>query len=152
MAYNHYDIARNMVYKDTLSNNFKALSGFDITPKNSFVYDGIIVNKLVIIKKSFIEIILKKKIKRKLELYLQFLLEIIETDGENGGSLNEVLSDITRYRDIVNYRYRKFLGDRYIDLLLKKITLLEQELKVKQYMIEEQKLNVEEDSIGSKSR
>lgn len=152
MANNHYYIAKQKTSRDIVFIDYDKISGFDITPKNRLDYDGIVVNKLVIIKQSFIEKILKKKIKRKLELYLQFIIEFIDSDSDDDGTLNEILNDIERYKEIVNYRYRKHLGDKYIDLLLKKIALLEHELKIKLYALEENKLALKEENIGSKSR
>lgn len=149
MTNNRYLVNKTNRWNTIASLDYDKLLGYDVTPKNTRNYGGIIVNKLVIIKRSFIERILKKKIQRKLELYLKFLLDFIASDGEDGGALSEVLNDVTRYRDILNYRYRKYLGDKYIDLLLKKIDILEYELKVKQYNIME---NTNEEAIGSKSR
>ncbi len=149
MTNNRYLVNKTNRWNTIASLDYTKLLGYDVTPKNTRNYGGIIVNKLVIIKRSFIERILKKKIQRKLELYLKFLLDFIASDGEDGGALSEVLNDVTRYRDILNYRYRKYLGDKYIDLLLKKIDILEYELKVKQYNIME---NTNEETIGSKSR
>ncbi len=149
MTNNRYLVNKTNRWNTIASLDYDKLLGYDVTPKNTRNYGGIIVNKLVIIKRSFIERILKKKIQRKLELYLKFLLDFIASDGEDGGALSEVLNDVTRYRDILNYRYRKYLGDKYIDLLLKKIDILEYELKVKQYTIME---NTNEETIGSKSR
>lgn len=149
MTNNRYLVNKTNRWNTIASLDYAKLLGYDVTPKNTRNYGGIIVNKLVIIKRSFIERILKKKIQRKLELYLKFLLDFIASDGEDGGALSEVLNDVTRYRDILNYRYRKYLGDKYIDLLLKKIDILEYELKVKQYNIME---NTNEETIGSKSR
>ena len=149
MTNNRYLVNKTNRWNTIASLDYAKLLGYDVTPKNTRNYGGIIVNKLVIIKRSFIERILKKKIQRKLELYLKFLLDFIASDGEDGGALSEVFNDVTRYRDILNYRYREYLGDKYIDLLLKKIDILEYELKVKQYNIME---NTNEETIGSKSR
>lgn len=132
--------------------DYSKMGGLDISPKNRISYDGIVVNKLVIIKSSFIERILKKKIKRKLELYLKFIMDFIDSDEDDGNSLREALNDITRYKEIINYKYRKYLGDKYIDQLLKKIEFLEHELKVKLYMINEKQSTLGENNIGSKSR
>lgn len=153
MTYKHYKITKKNNNCNIVSIDYSKLSGFDITPKNSFSYDGVSVNKLIIIKQTFIEKVLKKKIKRKLEIYLKFIIEFIDNDSDDSGTLSEVLNDITRYKEIVNYRYRKHLGEKYIDLLLKKIELLEYELKVKLYTLEEKNISLkEEESIGHKSR
>lgn len=149
MNNNHYN-----VFKDNNSHNSvhieNTTGGFNITPKNTISYDGIVVNKLVIVKQAFIEKLLKRKIKRKLELYLQFLIEFIESDSDDGSVLAEVLNDVTRYRDIINYKYRKHLGDEYVDLLLKKLELLDYELKVKMYSAPQKQ--ADEETIGARSR
>ncbi len=100
------------------------VEGFKITPKNNIEYP-IEVNSMMIMKPSFIEKILKKKIKRKLNLYLNY---IIEESGDDD-SCREALNNINRYKDIVEYKYRKYLDDKYINLLLKKINLLEKKIK-----------------------
>ena len=43
--------------------DYNKLNGFRLMPKNQVEYDGIMVNKLVLINQSFIERVLKKKIK-----------------------------------------------------------------------------------------
>lgn len=153
MTNNRYYITRknNSVGVDATI-DYSKMGGLDISPKNRISYDGIIVNKLVIIKSSFIERILKKKIKRKLELYLRFIMDFIDSDEDDGNSLREALNDITRYKDIINYKYRKYLGDKYIDQLLNKIEFLEHELKLKLYIINEKQSTLGENGIGSKSR
>lgn len=150
-------MANNRYYITKISNNQKVnldcnkINGFDVTPKNRIKYDGIVVDKLVIIKQAFVQKILKKKIKRKLELYLKFIVNFIESDSESGDTLREVLNDITRYKQIISYKYRKHLGDKYIELLLRKIEVLEKEIKVKIYLIDEKQNNLS-DGIGQRSR
>ena len=51
----------------TLLELLEKINGYKIKPKNSFDYKNIKVNSMIIIKPSFIEKILKKKIKRKLK-------------------------------------------------------------------------------------
>ena len=150
MTCNRYFISKKGMNKEIIFIDYEKLSGFDVTPKNRITYDGISVNKLIIIKPSFIEKLLKKKIKRKLETYLKFIMEFIDGDNDDGGTLNEILNDVKRYKDILNYRYRKFLGDGYIDLLLKQIGTLEYELKAKLYTL--QTPEFEKEQVEAKSR
>ncbi len=153
MTNNRYYVTRksdNIGVEATI--DYSKMRGLDISPKNCISYDGIIVNKLVIIKHSFIERILKKKIKRKLELYLKFIMDFIDSDEDDGASLREALNDITRYKEIIDYKYRKYLGDKHIDLLLNKIMFLEHELKMKLYIVNEKQPIFGENSIGHKSR
>jgi hypothetical protein len=111
----------------------KISSGYNITPKNQVTYDGIKVNKLIIIKQTFVEKLLRRKIKKKLELYLQYIIDLLDTDTADSDSdtLREVLNDLSRYKDILRYKYNKYLSEEYVDLMIKKIELLGYELSLK---------------------
>ena len=116
MSIKHYYINKKnnneLIYLD-----FDKLKGFDFSPKNSFKYDGIVVNKMVIIKPSMIEKILKRKIKHKLDLYLRLIMRFIESDdSDNGESIREALNDLTRYKSIINHKYKKYLDEKYLKL------------------------------------
>ena len=111
--------------------DYNKLNGFTFTPQNKVEYPGIEVNSMLVVKNSFIEKLLKKKNQRKLDYYLQYIINIIENDESDEGDLREALNSLTRYKDVVNYKYRMYLDDKYINLLLKKIALIEVELKSK---------------------
>lgn len=123
-------------YKITKENNQKTAriketknKGYRFAPKKN-IKDGVKVNSLFIMKPSFITKVLKRKDQIRLDYYLQYLID--ETDSTtDGGHLGIVLNDLSKYHDMIEYKYRKYLDDKYIDLLLKKITLLEHELKNK---------------------
>ena len=131
MRERHYYIYRKDNNKEIIYIDYDKLKGFGLSPKNNVKYDGVIVNKMVIIKPSMIEKVLKKKIKRKLDLYLKFIIKYIETDDESGDALKEALNDLSRYKNIVQYKYKKYLDDKYLEILLKKIAILEYELNSK---------------------
>ena len=128
---NTYTIVKEEYNGDKVYIDYTKLNGFKFTPKNSFKYNGIKVNSLVVVKQSFIEKLLKKKVKRKLDFYLQYIISLMDNDEDNGTGLKEALNDLERYKSIVEYKYRKYLDQKYINLLLKKIDILEHELKMK---------------------
>ena len=132
MSKKHYYINKNDNNKEIIYLDFDKLKGFDFSPKNNFKYDGIIVNKMVIIKPSMIEKVLKRKIKNKLDLYLKLIVKFIDSeDSDDGESIREALNDLTRYKSIIAHKYRKYLDEKYLKLLLKKIIILEHELNSK---------------------
>ena len=138
MAEKHYYINKNNSNKEIIYLDFDKLKGIDFSPKNKIKYDGIVVNKMVIIKPSMIEKILKRKIKKKLDLYLKLIIRFIESeDSDNGESLREALNDLTRYKNIIMHKYMKYLDDKYLKLLAKKISLLEYEINSKLVNIHE---------------
>jgi len=105
--------------------------GYTIKPKNTMKYEGIVVNSMTILNNELIQTIIKKKIKKKLDMYLQFLITVLDEDDTDGGHLMFALNDLERYRRIVINNYRKYLEEKYIKLLMNKMDLIEQELKSK---------------------
>jgi len=136
--------------------NSKIEIGYTIKPKNKMKYEGIIVNSMSVINKDLIEILLKKKIKKKLDVYLQFLINVLEEDDTDPGHLFFALNDLERYRRLVINNYKKYLEEKYIKLLMNKMDLIEQELKSKikidmnNFTFEQADLELEETKKGHK--
>lgn len=119
--------------------NYDKYKGYNIAPKNNIKYDGVRVNKMIIVKPSMIEKVLKRKIKNRLDLYLKTIVELMdESDESNPSGIREALNELTRFKNIIKYKYEKHLEEKYIILLNKKIEVLEFELK-KKLMIREEK-------------
>lgn len=113
------------------------VEGYLIKPKNNVIYKGILVNKLVLYNMKMIELVLKKKVKIKLNTYLKYIIEAMDNDATEG-DVGRSLTDIDRYRGIILERYAKFLDEKYIEILIKKIQLIEKELKKKAIIIKKQ--------------
>ena len=126
----HYNICKRTNDGGLVILNVDTIKGFDITPKNSIKYDGIVVNKMVIVNPSFVEKIVKRKIKLKLEKYLKLIISLIDDDS-SGDAYREALNDLTRYKSILDHKYKKYLDERYLNVLMKKIQVVEYELKSK---------------------
>ena len=86
---------------------------------------------MIIIKPSFIDKVLKRKTKKKLETYLQFVISLLDDDNTDPGRLGIVLNDLTRYKSIINNNYRVYLDGLYYELLMKKIDVIENELRTR---------------------
>lgn len=127
----NYILVKKQLTNDVVYIDYKKNSGFKVTPLNKVKYDGIVVNKMIIIKPNFIEKVLKKKIKRQLDVYLQYIVNTIDNGDDDGANLNIVLDQLDRYKKIVSNKYRHYLEERYIELLLKKLDVLEKEVRLK---------------------
>lgn len=120
--------------------NYDKYKGYNITPKNNIKYDGIKVNKMIIVKPSMIEKVLKRKIKNRLDLYLKTIVELMdESDDNDSAGIREALNELTRFKNIIKYKYEKHLEEKYIMLLNKKIEVIEYELKKKLIVKKEKK-------------
>lgn len=148
----HYILLRNKYENCKIQiDSKKLLNGFRIHPKNKIAHDGVEVNEMTINSKNFVEHIVKKKTNRKLEGYIQYLMSLIDDNNDESGSfIGFVLNDVTKFRAIIKGKYAQYLDEHYVELLLKKLDLLEHELKVKAYYINE-KENIYTETKG-KSR
>lgn len=131
----NYILIQNKYENCPVKLNAKKLkNGYQVHPKNQEeIKDGVEVSQMTINSKNFVEHIVKKKVSRKLEGYIQFIMSLVDDENAGGELLGFVLNDVTRFRAVVMNKYRKYLDQHYIDLLLKKLDLLEHELKVKSY-------------------
>lgn len=150
----HYYIYKKGNTQEIIYLDYNKLKGFGFSPKNSVKYDGIVVNKMVIIKPSMIEKVLKRKIKRKLDLYLKLIINFIDSeDSSSGDALREALNDLSRYKSIIKYKYKKYLDEKYLKILSRKIGLLEYELNVRLVSLKNYNYNnYEEEVTGYKRR
>ena len=105
---------------------------------------------MIIVNQSFIEKILKKKIKKKLDSFLKLMIAVVEDEDNDPGDISEALNEISRYKSIILNKYKKYLDEKYITLLLKKINFLEEELKQKLIYVDD--LQYEEELKSKKTR
>ena len=111
---------------------YESLNGFSFKPTNGiFVDDGVIVAKIIVFKPEFIELVLKKKIKNKLNLYLSLLMDDTDDSSTDPVYARSLYQDVEKYRLFVLRKYGKYLDDKYLDILSTKISLIEHELKLK---------------------
>ena len=131
--------------------------GLKLSPRVGLGEDEMKINSLLLVNQSFIEKVLKRKIKHKLDHYINYIILLLnDEDDDNNASpdkLSIVLNDVARYKSIIEYKYRKYLDEKYINLLLKKINLLEHELKMKMVNYNDRSYEeIEEKEIGRRTR
>lgn len=128
-----YSVAKANYQGEIVLINYEKLDGYTIKPKNNINYNGIKIDSMMIVKPSFIEKIIKKKNQKRLDYYLKYIMTLIDEDDEshNSGDFREALDSLERFKSVVEYKYQKYLDDKYINILLKKIDLIERELKTK---------------------
>lgn len=130
MLKKRYVIQKEKRQSNPITFSRKKIEGFRVIPHNQANHPGISVNSMLVVKPSLIEKLLKKKNQRKLDYYLQYIISLMDGDDDDS-AFRIALNDLTRYREIVESKYRKYMDDKYISLLLKKIDLLEHEMKSK---------------------
>lgn len=128
-----YLIKQNPYNTKTIFIDLQRGIGFKVKPKNLISYTGIQVNRMTIWKNSCITTVLQRKIKKKLDVYLQYIIHLMDDEDTNPDDARIALDDLARYRNLIMHRYYIFLDAKYIQILFNKISLLEQELQKKLY-------------------
>lgn len=122
-----YLISKKKYSGDVVLINCENVNGYKLNPKNTFPYEGIKVNEMMIIKRSLIEKIIKRKIKNRLDFYLKLIISNLE-GNEGDDDTRKALDDLQRYKRFIRGKYSIYLDEKYMNLLKQKISVIEAEL------------------------
>ena len=115
-------------------------NGYKITPKNK-KKDAIEVNKIIFVSPTLTEKLIKKKIDRKIEKLLSELNKI-NINNEDDDSINttmiiNMLKECEKLRINIINNYKKYLGNSYSTLTLKKMQIITDGYRAKLGIISE---------------
>ena len=111
---------------------YDKIDGYKITPRTK-IEDAIKVNKVVIVNPGFSEKIIKKKIDIKIRQLLNVISTIDEDGGDDEDSIRKSLMDAEKLRNMILNNYVKYLGHSYESLTMKKIQVIINQLRIKLY-------------------
>lgn len=132
---------------------YDKMEGYDLSPKKGVkIEDAINVNKVVIINPSLAQKVAKKKVDLKFRKLLQLLNIIFESDDDTGTAYREGLNEISKLRLELNNKYRRHLEEEESTLMEKKLDILEDEIKIRLYYLEQTYQNHYSNSMEGKSR
>ncbi len=139
----HYLIVKEKNKKTIHYFEYNNLDGFNMVSKskNIKLKDAINVNKIVIINQSFIEKLINKKINGKIKKLIDLLNDIYNNEDSSedpAGSLMQALNEVEKFkREMIN-KYMDYMTKEQLKLLDKKIEILEQEVTLKAYYLNEE--------------
>ena len=114
--------------------------GYKITPKNK-KKDAIEVNKIIFVSPTLTEKLIKKKIDRKIEKLLLELNKINinneDDDSSNTTMIRNMLKECEKLRINIINNYKKYLGNSYSTLTLKKMQIITDGYRAKLGIISE---------------
>ena len=135
-----YLIVKEKNKKEVMYFEYDKLNGFNMTSKNKNIKlkDAINVNKMVIINPSFIEKLINKKINSKIKKLVDLISFIYESDDDDpAGSLMQALNEVEKFkREMIN-KYINYMTKEQIDILEKKVEILETEVMNHAYKLNE---------------
>jgi tRNA (guanine37-N1)-methyltransferase len=142
-----YLLVKDEKNKEVTYIEYDKLDGLDITPRNDAKRDDVInVTKMILVKPSFIEKVIKLKIENKVKALIDKLNDSIEENDDDKMQL--LIDDLERYQTYIVSNYLKYITIEYRELVLKKIQLMINELKIRRHL----RVNVKDSEIGRKTR
>ena len=116
--------------------DYDKIDGYNLkAKKNTNFFDDINVSRVIIINPSFSEKIANKKMDAKFERHLTMMNIVLEED-ETGEGLDIVLNEANKFRMELLNKYRKYIEAEKLELMLKKIEIIERELGLRRKAIE----------------
>jgi hypothetical protein len=142
-----YYIEKDNNHKELLYVEYDKLQGLDITPKNDARREDVIsVSKMILIKPSFVDKVIKLKIDKKMKSLFDKFNYLLNVEDEDGTAA--VLDEAVRYRQFIINNYVAFLGEKYRDLILNKLHIMINELNIKLQLMAE----IKDSELNGKSR
>ena len=133
----NYYLHKNNKTGEIVYLEYEKIKGYPITPKTK-IEDAIEVNKIIFVNPSFKEKLIRKKVEIKIR-YLVNLLEKMDEEGTDEGTIKRTIIESEKLRMNILNRYIKYLGNTYGSYSVKKINIIVNQLKIRLYNLTMQK-------------
>ena len=120
--------------KDIKYFDYNKLDGYNLTTKKDVHFaDAIDINRVIIINPTFIDKIATRKINSKFNKLINMMQVVCEVgdDDESGEGYRIALDEANKLKMELWNKYKKFISDEKLELMIKKIEILEDELKLR---------------------
>lgn len=113
--------------------DYDKLDGYNLKAKKDLHFmDAIDVSRIIIINPSFIEKIATKKINAKFDRLINMIQVICDNDDDDTGEGYRIaLDEANKLKMELWNKYKKYLAKEKLDLMIKKIEILEDELNLR---------------------
>lgn len=113
---------------------YDKIRGYNLTSKKSMKFeDSIDVKRIIIIKPSFASKIAIKKLNSKFDKLINLMSVVCDVEDEeaSGESYRLALDEAERLRLEIFGKYKKYIDEEQLELMLKKIDILKYELNLR---------------------
>jgi hypothetical protein len=143
----------NKSHQDESVVSIRELEGYQFKPrstKDSYIK----VNQVTIVDRVMIDKILTMKFNKSFKKVVALALQVINDEDSDEGNVAIVLGEVELVREILLNRYQKFLSYEKEQLFLKKLRLIENELRMKQVAIKRkaQLMEMQEEKTRTRGR
>ena len=141
----------NKKHCDDLVISIKEFDGYKFKPKST---NGkyIKVNEVTVVDRVMIDKILSMKFDKSFKQLVALALRVINDDNADDAEAEIVLDEVELVRQILLNRYQKFLSHEKEQLFLKKLRIIENEIRVKQVQIKQKAIYLEQQEEKTRGR
>lgn len=104
-------------------------NGIKLKPKKLNRKNLISASSLTIVDRDYCKTYSKKMVDKKLKKIYELIFNTITDDDTTTTDVVQVLGETEKFKSIINNKYKEYLEEKEIELIEKKINLLETELK-----------------------
>ena len=141
----------NKKHKDDSVVSINELDGYKFKPKPG-KGNYIRVNEVTIVDRVMIDKILSMKFDKSFKQLVALALVVINDDDADDAAAEIILDEVELLRQILLNRYQKFLSYEKEQLFLKKLRLIENEIRVKQIQIKQKAIYLEQQEEKTRGR
>lgn len=104
------------------------LEGFMMGSKNKiYKIDGNEVRDIKVVDTKLATALVNKQVSKKYEKLINYLTELLVDDDDSGDTYREALNQIEKFRQEIKNKYRKFLKQKELEMMSKKLIILQKE-------------------------
>ena len=127
------------------------LEGFMMGSRNkTFKIDGSEVRDIKVVDTKLASALVNKQVSKKYEKLINYLTELLVDDDDSGDSYREALNQIEKFRQEIKNKYRKFLKQKELEMMSKKLVILQKEATKKLYELRDNYYKYQNENRRSK--
>ena len=127
------------------------LEGFMMGSKNKvYKIDGNDVKDIKVIDTKLAVALVNKQVSKKYEKLISYLTELLVDDDDSGDTYREALNQIEKFRQEIKNKYRKYLKQKELEAMSKKLVVLQKEANKRLFEIQNNLYNYENENRRSK--
>ena len=133
----------NKGHKDESVVKFKNIDGYTFRPrvgKNDYIK----VKEVTIVDPQMIDRILSQKFDKSFKKIVELAMIVVNNDSADEGDCELVVDQAELLREILLTRYQKYINYDKEQLFLKKLRLIENEMRMKQVQIKQRAIYLEQ--------